>query len=58
MVLILSAKDDFSTNDVINWLAFMDKKFIRISEEDEIQFSKIEITNENIDLLIIINNKI
>lgn len=58
MVLILSAKDDFSTNDVINWLVFMDKKFIRISEEDEIQFSKIEITNENIDLLIIINNKI
>jgi|SRR5690554_92476 len=58
MVLILSAPDDSSTNDVIDWLIFLDKKFIRISEEDIIQFSNIEISNEDVDFTLLINNEI
>ncbi|HRG38459.1 MAG TPA: grasp-with-spasm system ATP-grasp peptide maturase [Bacteroidia bacterium] len=46
MILIISEQNDPSTNEVINWLLAMGKKFIRINAEDDLvvsDFSNTEI---------------
>lgn len=58
MILILSAPDDHSTSSVIDWLIFMEKKFLRISFNDEVQFKKVLITNNCFDCILLINNLI
>lgn len=56
MVLILSSLDDLSTNTVIDWLLYYKKKYIRISSIDEIEFSKIIISDTGFDIEMTINN--
>ena len=50
MILIISDNNDISTTEVIKWLLVMEKKFIRV-HEDEI--FEIKIRNKNIFLDII-----
>ncbi len=56
MVLILSSLDDLSTNTVIDWLLYYKKKYVRISSIDEIEFSKIIISDTGFDIEMTINN--
>lgn len=39
MVLILSEENDFSTNDVIDWLIYYRIKFVRINSNDQIKLN-------------------
>ncbi|KMQ65288.1 hypothetical protein ACM39_16530 [Chryseobacterium sp. FH2] len=39
MILISSDKYDYTTNDVIDWLIFFDKQFIRLNKFDDYQIS-------------------
>ena len=45
MVLIISATDDVSTNSVIDWLIFYKIGFLRLSNNDKISITKMEINN-------------
>jgi ATP-GRASP peptide maturase of grasp-with-spasm system len=47
MVLIFSIENDLSTKDVINWLTFFDKKFVRLNPEDKLIIQKFEILNSS-----------
>lgn len=58
MVLIISAIDDLSTNDVIDWMFFYNVKFLRISEDDEIRFKSVKISCYKFDIELYINNHI
>lgn len=44
MILIISSETDESTNDVINWIKYFEKEFVRINAEDKLNVS-VEITN-------------
>nr|WP_298007246.1 grasp-with-spasm system ATP-grasp peptide maturase [uncultured Flavobacterium sp.] len=57
MVLILSAEDDYSTNDVIDWLIHFNIEFIRISSRDSIVVTKVCMYNNKIDINFTVNNK-
>lgn len=41
MILILSIESDFSTSDVIKWLRYMDKPYIRINGNDRISIKNV-----------------
>jgi ATP-GRASP peptide maturase of grasp-with-spasm system len=56
MILILSSQDDLSTNDVIDWLRFYNYKFLRISEEDIIEYDDLFLNNNFFDVHLNINN--
>ncbi len=47
MVLILSKNQEITTNEVIKWLIFMKKKFIRVNENE---FFEIKVINKKIFL--------
>ncbi len=54
MILIISTDIDHSTSEVIRWLSALNKKFIRLSENTEINILKL---NDK-DLIFEVNNKI
>ncbi len=45
MILITSSNDDISTNYVIDWIAFYNKKFIRINNTDIAKLIYIKLSN-------------
>lgn len=45
MVLIISSEDDFSTNEVIDWLLYRGMPFVRINDEDRITITRIGLGN-------------
>ncbi len=47
MILIISEENDYSTNEVIDWLSFYKKKYLRINT-NEINDSNINITMKNL----------
>ncbi|AEA42827.1 hypothetical protein [Fluviicola taffensis] len=47
MVLIFSIENDPSTTAVINWLMYLNKKFIRLNPEDKLLLQTFEILNSN-----------
>jgi hypothetical protein len=48
MILIISEQIDCSTDDVIDWLRYLNCNFIRINAEDFVE--KIVINDEHIEL--------
>ncbi|MCX2575958.1 grasp-with-spasm system ATP-grasp peptide maturase [Pedobacter sandarakinus] len=50
MILILSDERDQTTIDVISWLRFYKKDFLRINLEDSFDFSDIEIEDQNVKI--------
>lgn len=59
MVLIISDHEDFSTNQVINWLDHMKCSWLRINETDIVEFVNMEIENQKIiQFCITINGKL
>jgi len=56
MILILSEEQDQSTNDVIDWLIFYNKEFVRINYSDKCEIIKVDLNNEN--LIIKVNDRI
>jgi len=56
MILILSSQDDLSTNDVIDWLRFYNYKFLRVSEEDTIEYDDLFLNNNFFDVNLNIND--
>lgn len=51
MILLLTERDEPTVNNVIDWLNFYNKKFVRINKEDDINASSVEInikTNKTI----------
>ena len=46
MILIISSIDDQSTNDVIDWLKYLNKKILRISAENAFIYQTINLTDE------------
>ncbi|WP_204344883.1 grasp-with-spasm system ATP-grasp peptide maturase [Psychroserpens algicola] len=42
MILILSLTNDYSTGEVIKWLNFLNKPFVRINEDDEITLEYLD----------------
>lgn len=57
MVLVLSEETDISTRDVIDWLCYTNKRFIRINDTDSIDFRGLKLTNENLEFKIFIGDK-
>lgn len=41
MILIISEEDDFSTNDVIAWLIYTKKAWIRINSNDVVTIKMV-----------------
>ena len=42
MILILSKKNEITTNEVTKWLVSMNKKFIRVNEDEIFEISVIK----------------
>lgn len=49
MILIISENDDFTSNDVIDWLIRKKKKFVRFNSEDLIEVELV-LNEEIIDI--------
>lgn len=56
MILILSDKDEPTTDLVIDWLLFLEKDFLRIACSDLIQIEKIFFENEDLEAILKIDN--
>lgn len=52
IVVLITSKNDQSTNNVIKWLIFFKQKFVRINIEDSVSITEIVISNEKIDFAI------
>lgn len=50
MILIISSKDDRTTNDVIDWLRFYKMPFLRISSEDVVDLTNVNISGLRNDI--------
>ena len=48
-ILIVSDEADNSTNEVIDWINYFDKPFIRINETDEIKLIDLTLIGKNVD---------
>lgn len=57
MIAIISTNMDQSTSDVIDWLLFYQKDFIRINETDEIRGCNVNVDNKNVSVILNINGK-
>ena len=51
-VLILSNEDDHTTDDVIDWLTFMDVPVIRINGSEQIEFEYLEMSNNSSSIIL------
>jgi len=58
MILIISNSSDITTNEVINWLLFFNKEFLRINEDDLVEYLNVSISNELHNVKIKIKNKV
>ena len=58
MILIISSKEDSSTNEVIDWLRHFKAKFVRISSDNKLRVKEIIIDSQKIDGRILIDGKI
>ncbi len=56
MILILTDKDEPTTDFVIDWLLFQKKKFVRISEEDKVTITKIFFHKGRLEALFTVYN--
>ena len=58
MIFILSEESDPSTNNVIKWLKYYNKKYIRVNDVDKIDLSRCCVTNtkQNFELIITTKN--
>lgn len=52
MLLIVSEEEDYSTNEVIDWLAAKNVSFIRINTEDFVEISSVEIKSDKTTILL------
>ncbi|MBE9466784.1 MAG: grasp-with-spasm system ATP-grasp peptide maturase [Bacteroidetes bacterium] len=50
MILIISIEDDYSTNDVVDWLSLFNKKVLRINNETSIDKINIESKNNGFSI--------
>lgn len=57
MVLILSSPEDITTNKVIDWLRYYKCDYLRISEDDEIQYNNLFLSEIFFDVSFTINSK-
>lgn len=57
MVLIISNESDNTTNEVIRWLKILNKKYIRINEDDNIRICDIKISASGYNVVFCIDNK-
>lgn len=55
MILIISEELDASTNEVIRWLRFLNKPYVRINEYDHIDLEGMTISNGKHEVLFKIN---
>lgn len=49
MILIISDKNDQSTNEVIDWIDIRQNQFFRINREDELNINKLELINNKVE---------
>ncbi|MDR2126259.1 MAG: grasp-with-spasm system ATP-grasp peptide maturase [Prevotellaceae bacterium] len=57
MILILSEEFDQSTNDVIDWLLYFNKPFIRINDTDICEIIKIKFVENKTKIVIKVNDQ-
>lgn len=48
MILIFSKKNEYATDQVINWLLRMNQPFIRINESDRIEIKSVDFSTESL----------
>ena len=58
MILIVSEKEDHSTNEVIQWLLYFNAKFIRVNRGDKLVLRKVRISNSVSNSFVILSDKI
>ncbi len=51
MVLVLSEETDISTRDVIDWLCYTNKRFIRINDTDILLFEMLAQRISNLQII-------
>ena len=49
MILIISDKNDQSTNEVIDWIDIRQKEFFRINREDELNINKLVLIDNKVE---------
>jgi ATP-GRASP peptide maturase of grasp-with-spasm system len=49
MILIISDKNDHSTNEVIDWIDNKQREFLRINREDELSINQLELINNKVE---------
>lgn len=57
MILVLSQKDEKSTDEVLNEMRYLDIDFIRINEDDELRNLELHFINGSFDLSFSVNNQ-
>lgn len=57
MILILSESSDKTTNEVIDWITFFNKDFIRINDSDACYIESIVLNNSYSDIIFKLNDK-
>ncbi len=53
--MIISSPDDYSTNDIIDWLRYYQIDYLRISVQDIIKYEGVSISNDDFDMKFSIN---
>lgn len=56
MILILSDELDHSTNKVINWIIYFNKRFLRINPADKIHIHNVWISDNQLDVELSVKN--
>jgi len=56
MILIISSETDGTTNEVIRWLRYCGKKYIRFNETDIISIQSVRFNNEIPEIIFRVNN--
>jgi len=46
MILIITSKDDQTTNEVIDWLTYWNQSFLRINPDQLIKYNKVNILSD------------
>lgn len=56
MILVISIVNDVSTNMVIDWLNYYNKKYLRINACDKVELRSITITDRETDFELLVND--
>ena len=57
MILIVSSQEDFSTNEVIDWILYYQHPFLRLCQDDFTEIENMQIQNNQTEIIFRVKGK-